>query len=150
MNQFRRKARWRDHWTIETWQWSDIKRQHPEFIEAIWPDGITDSELMSRQDPDAWGWDIVWSEKDVHLNKELEKTREILAVLGEDRERWSKPDPLFTNRQVYGSLLGIPVEAGGRGPGSMDWRTTEQAARTVAEGMAKMLWAAMEMGRLNR
>ena len=130
---FRRKPSWQKHWVVETWQWSQIRQRHAEFVGAVWPAGISEEDLMSRQDPGAWGWDILW----VALPGDLEETRKILAVLGQDRELWSS----MGNRLVYTSLLGLPVEVGGRGSGTQDWRTTPQAARIIAEAWAAYLWS---------
>lgn len=113
MGLFRRKRRWQDHWTVETWasEPSDAERAR----------GVTQT---------FWGWDIAWTNWE-----QLHGTEALMVSFGlMERGASDYGGP----RLVYGSRAGLPDGLGE--PGKQDWRTTEQAARTVAETVAQYLW----------
>lgn len=115
MRLLRRKPRWQDHWTIETFTAADVSKEARE-------EGATGY----------WGWDIAWTNWE-----NLQATSEIAVNLGDpDLAPFFNVnnDPNFRARLLYGSRLGIPGDATQR------WWPTEKAAREVAEKMAAALW----------
>jgi len=112
---FRRRRRWQDHWTIETFTAADVSQEARE-------EGATGY----------WGWDIAWTNWE-----ELQATAEIVETLGDPRLARHfnvNADPNFRSRLIHGSRLGIA------GDPTQRWWPSERAAREIAEKIAAALW----------